>query len=281
LQKKKKRNLLHTTSRRRKPNKNVMSSLISKGVDINVKDFRGRTPLHYTCCPDFDMLPAGSFAPSDTSKANIISCLLENGASVNAKDLENRSVLYCAVFTRNYNCVKVLLDHGADINAVCDSGKTVLHAAVVGALSPDIELIQFLLSHGVDANKQDEFKMTALDIAVLFNKPHRVVKILFDATAHDQLMSTDYVTFLHYAVYAGNRFAVELFLKSGLDLDKIDINNERYPLYFAVENQHLRSDLLLKMTEFIRDCKEKENLLISRIVERLKERFRADYVSFY
>jgi ankyrin repeat protein len=37
-------------SRQRKPNKNVMSSLISKGVDVNVKDFRGRTPLHYTCC---------------------------------------------------------------------------------------------------------------------------------------------------------------------------------------------------------------------------------------
>jgi ankyrin repeat protein len=49
---KKKRNLLHAICRQRKPNKNVMSSLISKRVDINVKDFRGRTPLHYTCCRD-------------------------------------------------------------------------------------------------------------------------------------------------------------------------------------------------------------------------------------
>jgi ankyrin repeat protein len=162
---------------------------------------------------DFDTVTSGFFDSSDTSKANIISCLLENGASVNAKDLENRSVLYYAVFTRNYNCVKVLLDHGADINAVYDSGKTVLHAAVVGMFSPDIEMIQFLLSHGVDANKRDSSKMTALDYAVVFNRPHRVVKILFDATAHDQLMSTDYVTFLHYAVYAGNCFAVRIISK--------------------------------------------------------------------
>jgi ankyrin repeat protein len=151
----------------------------------------------------------------------------------------------------------MLLDHGADINAVYDSRKTVLHAAVVEMFSPDIEMIQFLLSHGVDANKRDSSKMTALDYAVVFKRPHRVVKILFDATSHDQLMSTDYVTFLHYAVYEGNCSAVKLFLNSGLDLDKIDVNNEEYPLYFAVENKHLRSDLLLKMTEFIRDCKEK------------------------
>jgi ankyrin repeat protein len=99
--------------------------------------------------------------------------------------LENQSVLYYAVCTRNYNCVKVLLDHGADINAVCDNGKTVLHSAVVEMLSPDIEIIQFLLSHGVDANQRDGLEMTALDYAVAFNSPHRLVKILFDATAHD------------------------------------------------------------------------------------------------
>jgi ankyrin repeat protein len=58
-------------------------------------------------------------------------------------------------------------------------------------------------------------KKTALDYAVTRPGSDNLVKILFNATAHDQLMSTDYVTFLHYAVYAGNCFAVELFLKSG------------------------------------------------------------------
>ncbi|CAH1381413.1 unnamed protein product, partial [Tenebrio molitor] len=88
---------------------------------------------------------------------------------------------------------------------------------------------------------------------------HSIVKILFDATAHKQLMSTDYVTFLQYAVYQGNCFAVELFLESGLDLDKMDVNNAEYPLYFAVENEHLRIDLLRKMTKFIRDYKTDHN----------------------
>jgi hypothetical protein len=66
-------------------------------------------------------------------------------------------------------------------------------------------------------------------------------------------MSTDYVTFLHYVVYDGNCVAVKLFRELGLDLDKIDVNNAEYPLYFAVENEHLRSNLLLKMTEITKD----------------------------
>jgi ankyrin repeat protein len=149
----------------------------------------------------------------------------------------------------------VLIDHGADVNAVDNLERTVLHTALKGTSSPDVEVIQLLLSKGVDANKRDRHQQTALDYAVTRSESDDLVKILFNATAHDQLMSTDYVTFLHYAVYEGNCFAVELFLESGLDLDKIDVNNEKYPLYFAVKSEHLRRDLLLQMTEFIQACK--------------------------
>jgi ankyrin repeat protein/energy-coupling factor transporter ATP-binding protein EcfA2 len=296
-------NLLHAIFTQSNPNKEILSLLISKGADVNSKDCEGRTPLHCACNFDFDVSTASvqsgkevngenykrsilyNTILSDTSKAKIILFLLENGASVNAKDSANRSVLHYAAFQRNYNCVKVLLDHGADINAVCDSGKTVLHAAFEKVLSSDVVVIQLLLSHGVDSNKRDKNQKTALDYAVTSTGSDRVVNILFDATAHDQLKSTNCITFLHYAVYHGNCFAVELFLNGELDLDNVDVNNEEYPLYFAVENQHLRSELLLKMTKFIRDCKKKANFRRKRIVELLEEYFSKgygpDHVSFF
>jgi ankyrin repeat protein len=84
----------------------------------------------------------------------IVLLLLENGANVNAKDSMNRSVLHYTAMKRNYNCLKVPLDHGADVNAVCDSGKTVLHEAFVKGHSPDLEVIQSLLKHGIDPNKR-------------------------------------------------------------------------------------------------------------------------------
>jgi ankyrin repeat protein len=252
-------------------NMELVKLLIDKGIDVEARNHYGATSL-FVCCTK------GHY--------DALVILLENGASVNAKNYGNRSPLHTAVFMRNYNCVKVLLDHGADINAVFDVGKTVLHAAFEGTPSPDVEVIKLLLSRGVDANKRDRYQQTALDHAVTHPGSYDLVKILFDATTHDQLVSTDYVTFLHYAVYQGNCFAVNLFLKDGPDLDKIDVNNEEYPLYFAVENQHLRSDLLLKMTKFIQDCKKKKAIFRrSRIVMFLKIYFSRGYgsdcVSFF
>jgi ankyrin repeat protein len=291
-------NLLHTILAKGKSNKEMIRLLISKDVDVNGKDHDGRTPLHYACKYDFDLLTATVQSGedvnatniyernilhrtilSDTSKSKIVNFLIKNGAKVNAKDSQNQSVLHYAAFQRNYNCIKVLLDHGADINAVCDYGKTVLHEAFKKVHSPDLEVIQLLLSHGVDANKRDNNQKTALDYAVTSTESHRVVNMLFDARAHDQLISADYVTFLHYAVYHGNCFAVELFLEGRIDLDRIDVNNAEYPLKFAFENQHLRSDLLLKMTKFIRDCKKKGILERKRIVKLLEDYFSKGYGS--
>jgi ankyrin repeat protein len=266
-------NALHLalTNFKLRVNMELVKLLIDKGIDMEARNLYGATSL-FVCCTK------GHY--------DALVILLENGASVNAKNYGNRSPLHTAVFMRNYNCVKVLLDHGADINAVFDVGKTVLHAAFEGTPSPDVEVIKLLLSRGVDANKRDRYQQTALDHAVTHPGSYDLVKILFDATTHGQLVSTDYVTFLHYAVYQGNCFAVNLFLKDEPDLDKIDVNNEEYPLYFAVENQHLRSDLLLKMTKFIQDCKKKRAIFRRRgIVMVLKKDFSngygSDCVSFF
>jgi ankyrin repeat protein len=292
-------NLLHTICRQPKPNEEIMKLLISKGVDVNGEDCGGRNVLHYTCHHDMLRKAPGRSGDdvnainnykhhtilSDTSKAKIITLLLENGAKVNAKDSANRSVLHYVAFQRNYKCIKELLDHGADINAICNFGKTVLHSAFEDEDSPDSDVIQLLLSHYVDANKRDNNQKTALDYAVTSTESHRVMNMLFDAKIHNQLISTDHVTFLHYAVYHGNKFAVELFLAGELDLDKIDVNNMEYPLHFAVEDEHLKDDLLLKMTEFIRDCKKKANFERKRIVQLLEEYFSngfgSECVSFF
>jgi ankyrin repeat protein len=191
----------------------------------------------------------------DGENYSCIKMLLDHGADINAPNNSEETVLYAALNTvneGNYDGVNMLLDQGADINAVCDAGKTVLHAAFEDPdYFPEVEVIQLLLT----PTREIRNKKTSLYYAVRRSGPDELDKILFDATVHDQLMSTDYVTFLYYAVYDGNCVGVKLFLELGLDLDKIDVNNAEYPLYFAVENEHLRCNLLLRMTKIIGDYK--------------------------
>jgi ankyrin repeat protein len=124
---KKKQNYLHKIFRQSKPNKEIMSSLLNKGANVNGKDLYGCTPLHYAC--DLHSLESSLLSGEDVNATNdnkekkihpmkIIYLLLENGANVNAKDSVNRSVLHYTAIKRNYDCIKMLLDHGADINAV-------------------------------------------------------------------------------------------------------------------------------------------------------------------
>ncbi|KAJ3619702.1 hypothetical protein MTP99_005362 [Tenebrio molitor] len=245
------------------------SGLVSKHLDESeVKDEGGRSPLQLLCTYGVEHPLLLQKKREDFSEEycaeNVIVKLLDRGTNINVTDNFGQNALHFALKNSKVNMgiVKLLIDKGIDAEA---------RDVFQRERSPDVELIHLLLNYGVDANKRDKNKKTALDYAVTSTRSDRVVNILFDARAYEQLISTDYVTFLHYAVYHGNGFAVELFLENGLDLDKIDVNNHDYPLNFAVENQHLRSDLLLKMTEFIQ--KKKANFGRKRIVELLEEYF--------
>lgn len=133
----------------------VVSYLISRGADVNFKGKDGRTPL---------MWAAGNSL--ETTKL-----LLENGADIKAKGDDGMTAFIQSAFgilskKVNTEVMDLLLENGADVNSALKgkdaAGWTALHFAAVNG---DLELAEYLVSHGSDVNYTSDEGSTALSLA--------------------------------------------------------------------------------------------------------------------
>lgn len=132
--------------------------LLGKGIDVDVQDAYGKTPLHRAACSGID---------------EMVSELLKHGAWIEACNRNGvRSLHFAAKSLRacrlSFPTVQILLDYGAEVNALDHDGRTALHWAVISGQSRDVDLerdpvIKLLLERGADPNIQDtQYARTAL-----------------------------------------------------------------------------------------------------------------------
>lgn len=136
--------------------------LISAGVNVNVVNTIGKTPL---------------FLALLKGKTEIAKLLVEHGADVNSEN-DGKSILYLAAKYGNLEIVKTLIEHGACIDH-CGDHKTPVFETALGTASENgkIEIVKLLLEHGADVNRTNVFNDSALFLAA--SRGHiNVVKLL-------------------------------------------------------------------------------------------------------
>ena len=135
---------------------NMLDSLLNAGIDINVtEEDRGATVLLIAC----------SFKDYE----NVVSILISRGADVNFKGKDGRTPLMWAA-GNSLETSKILLDNGADVKANGDDGMNAFIQSAFGILSKkvDTEVMDLLLENGADVNSELSGRDAAGWTALLF-----------------------------------------------------------------------------------------------------------------
>lgn len=183
--------------------KHIVSLLLDRGADVNVKDKLGVTALHYA---------------AKQGHAYIAELLLAEGANVDAADWTGETPLHAAVSGGQKDVVVLLLAEGADVNAENEKGGTALHIAARAAYS---EVAEILVAHGADVNARDKGAgRTALHYAA--QQGHKeVVELLLakgaDVNALDKVMSRTPLYWANIGAYrdGARKDVVELLREHG------------------------------------------------------------------
>ncbi len=109
--------------------RNIAEFLISKGVDINAKGYKDKTPLHMVGCTE------------------ICDLLISKGADIKARDKNGRTPLFeaCSSTRSKKQICELLLSKGADVNARDNHDLTPLHQALKNKHK---DVVTLLKKHG-------------------------------------------------------------------------------------------------------------------------------------
>ncbi len=117
----------------------ILKLLLKHGADINSKDRKGNTPLHYVCS-EFQL-----------------EVQIPDNPTVHEPFYRGCFCKKCQLERLEY-----LIARGANVNAQNEMGQTALHLAVIEFAGDDV--IEFLTKHGADLNLRDRNGKTVLDL---------------------------------------------------------------------------------------------------------------------
>jgi ankyrin repeat protein len=211
-----------------------MEMLIKKGADVNAKNKLGETALMWSA-HDFQktklLLENGARVNDTTRKRNtalliacvgnnqheIVKLLLQNGADPHIANTRKETTLIRVALFGDTSTAALLLAKGVDINAQNIVGETVLRTAVV---SSNIPMAYWALRNGADPNIGDIYNSPPLTYAMQLDDLG-LVKTFLSTTKNINLIDTDGLTFLMWAVYNehDNPAIIQALLDSGADLN--------------------------------------------------------------
>ena len=207
----------------------LKSGVFKKGEDVNGRDDRDCTALHYSV---------------KASHLKLTKMLLDKGADIQAEDKHGWSVLHYGVRYGNIDIVQYLIEMSADIHGKEKRGWNVLHLAARNGFS---EKARLLLENGVDVHECQASGWNSLHLAVRYGQPDTISTLLeygINIDAENQGW-----TALQLAALNGHMDIVSILLNKGANSSIL--NRERKTaLDIARDEGHDKIAAIIIETEF-------------------------------
>ncbi|OEY86867.1 hypothetical protein BIY23_04545 [Wolbachia pipientis] len=223
-----------------------IDELIKKGVDVNMQDNNGETPLHfaikYNKLTEYRGGDSLSLPNKFIHRTYLVKDIIDNSTAINTslKDNNNNTYVHLAIKhstsdnKHDIDIIKYFIEKTDDINEKNNDGDTPLHIAAAKHGLQDI--VECLIQKGADINEQNNNGDTPLHIAAKHGLQD-IVKCLIqkDADINEQNNNGD--TPLHIAAKHGLQDIVECLIQKGADINIVN-NDQHTPLHMAIYSQN-------------------------------------------
>jgi len=171
----------------------IVKYLLRRGADINILNYKKITPLMYAA--------AYGYEP-------IVQLLLQQSADINKKDIYGNDALILSVMYNHPDVSELLLNYGANPNT-CDNEK--FTPLILASQNGQIWYFDMLKIFNADFTAINIDNYSALDMAVINNKPESITKLL-ESDSSGKLISTQPIKL---AYLSGNSELITVLKKGG------------------------------------------------------------------
>jgi ankyrin repeat protein len=254
--------------------------LIELGVDVNVRDVRGETPLFIAAMENFDHIVKyllskgananlGTFSDSvsplmvavNRGHTAVVTELLNSNVDFKVRDRKGWSALMFAISADEFELVKMLLDLKSDVNIMDKRGWTAL---MLAAENFETKTLEEILKYNPNIEIKNELGMTALLVAAQNGHPAGIRVLLkngANVNAVDEL-GRDVVMLAASNGRVNNLKELEA---TNVNLKRLDHRGQNALMHAIIGDQILAVDYLLGLKSDInqKDVKGRSPIMLA------------------
>ena len=203
----------------------IIKLLLSKGINVNKKNNKGKTCLHLV------------------KDKNTLKLLIDNDGDINVKNNNGLTCLHsvCDNNVLNLKMIKLLIECGIDINEKTNKGNTCLHIICYKkVIRPKIvNIIELLIENGININERNNIGNTCLNLICKESRNFDVIKLLVKNGADVNISNNYFNSPLHNIMYDdSNKQIIKFLIDHDANIFKIN-NKEINILDIAKDNTEI------------------------------------------